>query len=124
MTENSERCPITRVAIPIDQQRLMARTVSIKSGLPTRRSATSRRPRVRANAMIVARPLSRNAATISSFWSAGLPVTPTATSGNSPRSEAIAARMPSIACWSPVKLPRSVSGSARMKSRRWSSDRK
>ena len=68
--------------------------------------------------------LSRKAATISSLASAGLPVTPTATSGNSGLSEAITARMPSMACRSPVKLPRLVSGSARMKSSRWSSDRK
>ena len=71
-----------------------------------------------ANAMMVARWLSRNAATISSFCSAGLPVTPTCTSGKSRFSDAITVRTPSMARWSPVKLPRSVSGSARMKSSR------
>src|SRR5207245_770439 len=74
ITEKSERWPITRVAMPIDQQRLMVRTTSISTGLPTRRNATSKSPSVRAKAMSVARPLSRNAATISSFWSAGLPL--------------------------------------------------
>src|SRR5438046_8393289 len=66
ITENSERCPMTRVATPIDQQRLAARTRSISRGLPTLRNATSRRPSVSANAMMVARWLSRNAATIRS----------------------------------------------------------
>src|SRR5437764_257010 len=81
ITEKSERCPITSVAMPIDQQRLVARTRSISTGLPRRTKAASRSPSVSANASRVARSLARNAATISSFWSAGLAVTPTATSG-------------------------------------------
>jgi len=90
----------------------------MRSGLPTRRNAAISRPSVRAKASSVARSLSRNAAVISSFDSAGLPVTPTSTSGNSARNEATVARTPSIASRSPVKLPCFVVGSARMKSRR------
>ena len=97
ITEKSERCPITRVAIPIDQQRLVASTTSISTGLPKRTNAASRSPSVSANATRVARSLSRKAATISSFESAGLPVTPTATSGNSRLSDAITPRIPSMA---------------------------
>ncbi len=124
ITEKSDRCPITSVAIPIDQHRLRASTSSSRTGLPNRTNAASKRPRVSAKASRVARSLSRNAATISSFWRAGLPVTPTATSGNSRLSEAITPRMPSMARWSPVKLPRWLSGSARTKSSFWSSDKK
>src|SRR5437899_2131406 len=112
ITEKSERCPITSVARPIDQQRLVARITSISTGLPKRTNAARRSPSVSANATRVARSLSWKAATISSFWSAGLPVTPTAMSGKSRLSDAITPRIPSMARWSPVKLPRWVSGSA------------
>ena len=124
ITENSERWPTTRVATPIDQHRESARASSMRSGLPTRRNAASRSASVNPNATSVARSLSRKAAVISSLESAGLPVTPTSTSGNSARSVATVVRTPSIASRSPVKLPRSLVGSARMNSNRWSSDRK
>jgi len=124
MTEKSERCPMTSVATPSDQQRLVVSTSSMSTGLPTRRNAARSRPSVSANARIVACWLSRKADVISSLESAGLPVTPTSMFGYSRRSFAITARTPSIARWSPVKLPRSLSGSARMKRSRWSSDRK
>ena len=124
MTEKSERCPITSVAMPIAQQRLIASTASIKSGLPTRRNAISSNVNVSANATIVASSLSWNAAVISSFDSAAFPVTPTRTLGNSRRSSAMTERIPSIARRSPVNEPCWLSGAARTKSRRWSSDTK
>jgi len=124
MTEKSERWPMTSVAMPSAQQRLIVRTSSMSSGLPNRRKAASRSPSVSAKARSVARSLSRKAAVISSFDRAGLPVTPTSTSGNSARSDRMTARTPSIARRSPVKLPRSLSGSTRMKRSRSSSERK
>jgi len=50
ITENSDRWPMTSVAAPSDQHRLMVRTSSITIGLPTRRKASSSRPRVSAKA--------------------------------------------------------------------------
>ena len=97
MTEKSDRWPMTNVATPSDQQRLSVSTSSMSRGLPKRRKPTSSRPRVSAKAMSVACSLSRNAAVISSLESAGLPVTPTSTFGNSRLSFAITARTPSIA---------------------------
>src|SRR5437879_7111194 len=82
ITEKIDRCPTTAVMTPIDQQRLTASVASIRIGRPTRRNATNRSPSVRAKARSVARRLSRKAATISSFDSAGPPVTPAVTSGN------------------------------------------
>ena len=49
-TENSERCPMTRVATPIDQHRLSVRMASSMIGLPMRRKAISSSPRVRPKA--------------------------------------------------------------------------
>ncbi len=124
ITENSDRWPTKSVAAPTDQQRLRASTISMTIGLPARAKATIRSPSVRAKARMVAFSLSSKAAVISSVASAGLPVTPTLTPGNSARRAAMTSRIDSTARRSPVKLPRSVSGSARMKSSRWSSDRK
>ena len=124
ITEKIDRCPTTSVMTPIDQQRLTASVASIRIGMPTRRNASSRRPSVNAKARIVARSLSRKAATISSFDKAGIPVTPTSTSGNSPRRRAMVPRSVSMASRSPVKLPFSLFDSIRMNSRRWSSERK
>ena len=99
ITEKSERCPMTRVATPMDQHRLTVRMVSISRGLPTRMKARSSRASVRANERMVACSLSRKAAVISSLDRAGLPVTPTCTLGKSPLREATTvARMPSMAC--------------------------
>jgi len=44
ITENSERCPMTRVATPIDQQKARGQDQEHQRGLPTLRNATSRRP--------------------------------------------------------------------------------
>src|SRR2546428_629692 len=110
ITENSERWPTTSVATAIDQQRLMASTISMRIGLPTRQKASRSRPSVSAKASRVARSLSRKAATISSLASAGLPVTPTSTSGNSERSAATVARTPSIASRSPADLLEPIGG--------------
>ena len=124
ITEKIDRCPTTAVMMPIDQQRLTASVASIRIGRPTRRNATNRSPSVRAKARSVARRLSRKAATISSFDSAGPPVTPAVTSGNWSRRPAIVPRNVSIASRSPVKLPRFPTPSARRKRRRLSSERK
>ena len=124
ITENSERWPMTSVATPMAQACESASTTSMMSGRPRRRNARSSSASVSANARTVARSLSRKAAVISSFASAGLPVTPTSTSGNSSLSEAITRRAPSIAARSAVKLARSTSGSARMNSSFSSPERK
>ena len=83
MTEKSDRWPTTSVATPIDQHRLSASTTSITNGFAGRTKAIKSSSSVSAKPRMVACSLSRKAAVISSFESAGLPVTPTRTVGKS-----------------------------------------
>ena len=76
ITEKMLRCPTVSVITPSDQARLTARTMSIRMGLFTSRKASHITIRVSAKASAVAIPLSWKAADISSFESAGPPVTP------------------------------------------------
>ena len=97
----------------------------MRSGFPTRQNASIMTRRVRANAITVATLLSSKAAVISSLDRVGPPVTPACTLGKSGLSFAITARMASMECRSPMKLPLSDLGvSTRAKSRLLSSERK
>ena len=124
ITENSDRWPGKIVARPTDHARLIDSTMVMAMGLPMRLKPTSNSASVRTKDTTLAYSLSRKAAVISSLDSAGLPVTPTLTSGNSFLSRATTWRTPSMAPWLLVKVPVLVStGAARMNSRRWSSER-
>ena len=122
MTEKMVRWPTVSVITPIDTITLVARTPSITSGLTTWRNASTSTASVSTAATRVAMPLSRNAFVISSADSAGPPVTPAETSGNSTRSSAILRRISSMASRSAANPP-PLSGSAKTKRRRLSSER-
>src|SRR5713101_2840260 len=93
ITEKSVRCPTVSVTMPMAAASVIARAPSMSSGLPGRRNATVMTTRVTAKASTAAISLSRKAAAISSFDSAGPPVTPAWTPANEGLSRAMAARI-------------------------------
>src|SRR2546421_6658452 len=97
ITEDTVRWPTVSVISARDHARLTARTASMTSGWPRRRKARSSRPSVSAKASPAASLLSSKAVLISSFDSAGPPVTPAWTPGNSAWSLAMRRRISSMA---------------------------
>ena len=85
ITEKTVSCPMVRVITPSAQRRPSPSVASIRSGRRISRKARKSNPATTATASAVARPLSRKAVVISSLDSAGAPVTPTRTPGNSAR---------------------------------------
>src|SRR5262249_17946635 len=97
-TEKTVKWPTVAAMIPSDQARLTMSTPSIKSGVTTRRKTRIRNANVSAKASSVAPVLSRKAVNISSFDSAGVPVTPAWTSVNSVCSAPMACRIAAMKC--------------------------
>ena len=109
---------MVRVITPSAQRRPRPRVASIRSGRRISRKARKRRPVTASTARAVATPLSRKAVVISSLDSAGEPVTPTRTDGNSGRRPAMIRRSSPIFSWLSVNEPSRRVCSTNMKSSR------